>query len=90
MPHGQPAPGRFSRRLSTRQSRLRGLRGDTRDGIPDEHLRRVGQGVPLRRLAQPGEVAAMVTFLCSDAAAFVTGQTISVDGGNAINRRMPA
>lgn len=67
-----------------------GLRGDTRDGIPDEHLRRVGQGVPLRRLAQPGEVAAMVTFLCSDAAAFVTGQTISVDGGNAINRRIPA
>lgn len=67
-----------------------GLRGDTRDGIPAEHLRRVGQGVPLRRLARPGEVAAMVTFLCSDAAAFVTGQTIAVDGGNAINRRLPA
>jgi 3-oxoacyl-[acyl-carrier protein] reductase len=67
-----------------------GLRGDTLDGIPAEHLQRVGQGVPLRRLARTGEVASMVAFLCSDSAAFVTGQTIAVDGGNGINRRIPA
>ncbi|HSV78997.1 MAG TPA: SDR family oxidoreductase [Ramlibacter sp.] len=67
-----------------------GLRGDTRDGIPAAHLQRVGAGVPLRRLAQPGEVGNVVTFLCSDAAAFITGETIAVDGGNGINRRVPA
>jgi 3-oxoacyl-[acyl-carrier protein] reductase len=67
-----------------------GLRGDTRDGIPADHLQRVGQTVPLRRLAQPGEVAQVVLFLCSDAASFVTGETLAADGGNGINRRAPA
>lgn len=67
-----------------------GLRGDTLDAIPADHLQRVGTGVPLRRLARDGEVAGVVTFLCSDAAAFVTGETLAVDGGNAINRRLPA
>jgi len=64
-----------------------GLRGDTLDGIPTEHLQRVGSTVPLRRLAQQGEVARVVTFLCSEAAAFITGEVLSVDGGNGINRR---
>lgn len=67
-----------------------GLRGDTHEPIPDSHLQRVGSGVPLRRLARPGEVSNLVTFLTSDAAAFISGETIAVDGGNAINRRMPA
>ncbi len=67
-----------------------GLRGDTREPIPESHLQRVGSGVPLRRLARPGEVSNLVTFLASDAAAFISGETIAVDGGNAINRRLPA
>jgi NAD(P)-dependent dehydrogenase (short-subunit alcohol dehydrogenase family) len=33
------------------------------------------------RLGRPEDIAAMVVFLASDAAEFVTGQTISVDGG---------
>jgi 3-oxoacyl-[acyl-carrier protein] reductase len=65
-----------------------GLRGDTRDGVPTAHLQRVGGSVPLRRLAQPGEVANVVTFLCSEAAAFMTGEVLAVDGGNGINRRL--
>jgi 3-oxoacyl-[acyl-carrier protein] reductase len=67
-----------------------GLRGDTLEGIPAEHLQRVGSTVPLRRLAQQGEVTSVVTFLCSEAAAFITGEVIAVDGGNGINRRAPS
>jgi len=36
---------------------------------------------PLRRVGVPGDVVGPVVFLCSDAAGFVTGQTLGVDGG---------
>ena len=37
--------------------------------------------IPLGRFAQPAEVAGVVAFLSSDAAAYITGQTLAVDGG---------
>jgi len=37
--------------------------------------------IPLRRFGVPEDVAGLVVWLCSDAAAYITGQTISVDGG---------
>jgi NAD(P)-dependent dehydrogenase (short-subunit alcohol dehydrogenase family) len=38
-------------------------------------------GVPLGRFADPSEIAAAVAFLCSDAASFITGVILPVDGG---------
>jgi len=39
------------------------------------------QNIPLGRYGLPEEIAAMVTFLASDKASFITGQAINVDGG---------
>jgi 2-hydroxycyclohexanecarboxyl-CoA dehydrogenase len=39
------------------------------------------KAIPLRRLAQPSDLANAVAFLASDAAAYITGQTVSVSGG---------
>jgi len=41
----------------------------------------LARAVPLRRLGQPADIAALVAFLASDGAAYITGQTISVSGG---------
>ena len=37
--------------------------------------------IPLQRFGQPGEVASVIRFLCSSDASYVTGQTITIDGG---------
>jgi NAD(P)-dependent dehydrogenase (short-subunit alcohol dehydrogenase family) len=60
--------------LADQQAALSGARRD-------EVLAAVGAGRPLGRLAEPEEIAAVVAFLCSDRAAYVTGAAWSVDGG---------
>lgn len=41
-------------------------------------------GIPMQRLGTPSEVAALIGFLCSDAAGYITGQTICIDGGGSL------
>jgi 3-oxoacyl-[acyl-carrier protein] reductase len=47
----------------------------------DEVLAAVGAGRPLGRLAEPGEIASVIAFLCSERASYVTGSAWSADGG---------
>jgi len=52
----------------------------TRESVPAGLVESL---VPLKRTGTPDEVAALVAFLCSDAAGYITGQTISINGGMA-------
>ena len=58
---------------------LREMAGEGEEGrrLIDSLVR----AVPMRRLGEPEDVAAAVGFLASDAAGFITGQTLSVSGG---------
>lgn len=47
----------------------------------DEMLEVVNEGIPMKRHAQPEEVAALYAFLASDQAQYITGQHIPIDGG---------
>jgi NAD(P)-dependent dehydrogenase (short-subunit alcohol dehydrogenase family) len=54
----------------------------------EELLRNVEQGTPVRRIGQPEDIGGVAVFLASRAAAYLTGQTLVVDGG--ITVREPA
>jgi 3-oxoacyl-[acyl-carrier protein] reductase len=54
---------------------------DQQGGDREEVLVKVGAGRPLGRLARADEIAAVIVFLCSDRASYVTGAAWSADGG---------
>jgi 2-hydroxycyclohexanecarboxyl-CoA dehydrogenase len=54
---------------------------EMRDIFTDDVLERVERNYVLRRMGTGGEIANAVVFLASDAASFITGQTLSVSGG---------
>ena len=49
--------------------------------IPPVKMKDILREIPTRRLGKPQDVAALVVFLCSDEADYITGQIISIDGG---------
>lgn len=58
------------------------VRTPAMDNLGDTTLNaRIAAGVPLGRLGEPADIAAAMLFLASDAACYITGQTLVVDGG---------
>jgi len=54
----------------------------TKDGISaDDYYAKLGKDIPLKRAGEAQEVANVITFLASDAASYVTGTSINLDGG---------
>ncbi|MGQ4428681.1 SDR family NAD(P)-dependent oxidoreductase, partial [Streptomyces violaceoruber] len=51
--------------------------------VPPEALQQAEGGIPLGRLAEPEEIAALTTFLASDASSYVNGAEFFADGGYA-------
>ncbi|MFM8270508.1 MAG: SDR family NAD(P)-dependent oxidoreductase [Pseudomonadota bacterium] len=53
----------------------------TRKNNSPEEIKKIKELIPLKRLADPKEVAQFVGFLCSDKNTYITGQSLIVDGG---------
>ncbi|MDQ2888676.1 MAG: glucose 1-dehydrogenase [Chloroflexota bacterium] len=61
------APGMFRTRMT--------------EAILDRAEAAVAEATPMKRIGQPGEVGPVVLFLASDAASYITGQVLAIDGG---------
>jgi 3-oxoacyl-[acyl-carrier protein] reductase len=76
----------LARELGTRGVRVNAIapgyiRTELTDAISEDRRQLILTNTPLGRLGEPEDVACAVRFLCSDEAAFVTGEVLLVDGG---------
>ncbi len=67
--------------MTDRQQHLASLWAKRNKRKKSEYFDQLAQSIPLRRLAQPEEIASAVTFLCSERASYITGVSLLVDGG---------
>lgn len=54
---------------------------DMLKGIKDDIMKQIIAGIPVGRLGEPEEIARAVLFLAADEAGFITGETLSINGG---------
>jgi len=58
--------------------------------LPPDYVTRMTARIPLGRNSEPDDTPSAVLYLCSKAAGYITGATLSVDGGNSIGTYQPA
>lgn len=58
------------------------IKTDMTDAVPTSVIEAIISQIPVKRLGNPEEIARVVTFLADDHAGFITGETISVNGGH--------
>ena len=59
----------------------KGFSAGLKQNLPADKFAELKKTIPAGRFGQPEEVAALVSFLCSDEAAYITGQVIEIAGG---------
>jgi 3-oxoacyl-[acyl-carrier protein] reductase len=67
--------------MTDRQVHLAEVRAERDGGTIESHLEAAAREIPAGRIGDAEEIAAMVAFLCSARASYVTGESVLVDGG---------
>jgi 3-oxoacyl-[acyl-carrier protein] reductase len=67
--------------MTERVVELAKTRAKAEGKTPDEIIKSWESQIPLKRVAQPKEIASLVAFLASEQAGYITGAVIQVDGG---------
>lgn len=62
------------------------IRTDMNPHFTEEKLKEMGEKIPLGHVGEPEEIADVAVFLCSEASRYMTGSTVTVDGGYLLRR----